>query len=69
MTYEERQDQEKAYKEYEKHLAEQFAQSQDGEFEISDDENKEWEYLNKSHQSLEITDENEPNPKPITQKL
>ncbi len=62
MTYEERQDQEKAYKEYEKHLAEQFAQSQDGEFEISDDENKEWEYLNKSHQSLEITDENEPNP-------
>ena len=62
MTYEERQDQEKAYKEYEKHLAEQFTQSQDGEFEISDDENKEWEYLNKSHQSLEITDENEPNP-------
>jgi len=62
MTYEEKLEQEKAYKEYEKYLAEQFAQSEDGEFEISDEQSKEWEHLNKSHQSLEIVDEDEPNP-------
>ncbi|MCI6641485.1 MULTISPECIES: hypothetical protein [Campylobacter] len=60
MTYAEKLEQEKGYKEYEKHLAKEFEDSQDGEFEISDDESKEWEYLNKSHQSLEIADENEP---------
>lgn len=35
--------------------------SEDGEFEISDEESKEWDYLNKSNQSLEDFDENEPN--------
>ena len=43
MTYEERQDQEKAYKEYEKHLAEQFAQNKEEELEIRDYKKKEWE--------------------------
>ena len=61
MTYVEKQEQEKAYKEYEKNLAERFATSEDGEFEISDGESKEWEYLNKSHQSMEVADQDEPN--------
>lgn len=61
MTYAEKLAQDKAYKEYEKHLAEQFETSKDGEFEISDEESKEWDYLNKSNQSLEDFDENEPN--------
>ena len=60
MTYAEKLAQDEAYKEYEKHLAEQFATSEDGEFEISDEESKEWDYLNKSNQSLEDFDENEP---------
>ncbi|HDX6250490.1 TPA: hypothetical protein RQJ16_001796 [Campylobacter fetus subsp. venerealis] len=60
MTYKEKLEQEKAYKEYEKYLAKEFEESEDGEFEISDDENKKWEYLNKSHQSLEVTNEEEP---------
>ena len=54
MTYAEKQEQEKAYKEYEKNLAERFATSEDGE-------SKEWEYLNKSHQSMEVADQDEPN--------
>ncbi|MCZ6117521.1 hypothetical protein [Campylobacter ureolyticus] len=61
MTYAEKLAQDEAYKEYEKHLAEQFETSEDGEFEISDEESKEWDYLNKSNQSLEDFDENEPN--------
>lgn len=61
MTYAEKLAQDKAYKEYEKHLAEQFETSEDGEFEISDEESKEWDYLNKSNKSLEDFDENEPN--------
>lgn len=61
MTYAEKQEQEKAYKEYEKNLAERFATSEDGEFEISEGEGKEWEYLNKSHQSMEVADQDEPN--------
>lgn len=61
MTYAEKLAQDKAYKEYEKHLAEQFETSEDGEFEINDEESKEWDYLNKSNQSLEDFDENEPN--------
>ncbi|AQW80391.1 hypothetical protein CPIN17260_0031 [Campylobacter pinnipediorum subsp. pinnipediorum] len=61
MTYEERLEQEKAYKEYEKHLADQFEHSEDGEFKISNEESKEWEYLNKTNQSLDIADEDEPN--------
>lgn len=61
MTYAEKLAQDEAYKEYEKHLAEQFETSEDGEFEISDEESKEWNYLNKSNQSLEDFDENEPN--------
>lgn len=61
MTYAEKLVQDEAYKEYEKHLAEQFETSEDGEFEISDEESKEWDYLNKSNQSLEDFDENEPN--------
>ncbi len=61
MTYAEKQEQEKAYKEYEKNLAERFATSEDDEFEISDSESKEWEYLNKSHQSMEVADQDEPN--------
>lgn len=61
MTYAEKQEQEKAYKEYEKNLAERFATSEDGEFEIGDGESKEWEYLNKSHQSMEVADQDEPN--------
>lgn len=61
MTYAEKLAQDEAYKEYEKHLAEQFETSEDGEFEISDEESKEWDYLNKSNQSLEYFDENEPN--------
>ena len=61
MTYAEKQEQEKAYKEYEKNLAERFVTSEDGEFEISDGESKEWEYLNKSHQSMEVADQDEPN--------
>ena len=44
-----------------KNLAERFATSEDGEFEISDGESKEWEYLNKSHQSMEVADQDEPN--------
>ena len=48
-------------KEYEKNLAERFATSEDGEFELSDGESKEWEYLNKSHQSMEIDEQDEPN--------
>lgn len=61
MTYTEKLAQDEAYKEYEKHLAKQFATSEDGEFEISDEESKEWDYLNKSNQSLEDFDGNEPN--------
>ena len=61
MTYAEKLAQDEAYKEYEKHLAEQFETSEDGKFEISDEESKEWDYLNKSNQSLEDFDENEPN--------
>ena len=61
MTYAEKLAQDEAYKEYEKHLAEQFETSEDGEFEISDEESKEWDYLNKSNQSLEDFDGNEPN--------
>ncbi|MDU5325172.1 hypothetical protein [Campylobacter ureolyticus] len=61
MTYAEKLAQDEVYKEYEKHLAEQFETSEDGEFEISDEESKEWDYLNKSNQSLEDFDENEPN--------
>lgn len=61
MTYAEKLAQDEAYKEYEKHLAEQFETSEDGEFEISDEESKEWNYLNKFNQSLEDFDENEPN--------
>lgn len=57
MTYAEKLAQDEAYKEYEKHLAEQFETSEDGEFEISDEESKEWDYLNKSNQSLEDYDE------------
>ena len=45
MTYAEKQEQEKAYKEYEKNLAERFATSEDGEFEIS----------------MEVADQDEPN--------
>ncbi|HDX6300097.1 TPA: hypothetical protein RPW05_002093, partial [Campylobacter fetus subsp. venerealis] len=54
----EKLEQEKAYKEYEKHLAEQFAQSEDGEFEISDSESQELEYLKQTHQEIGSTDEN-----------
>ena len=53
MTIVEKLEQDKAYKEYEKHLAQEFAESEDGSFDISDDESKEWEYLNKSNQSAE----------------
>lgn len=58
MTYQEKLEQEKAYKEYEKHLAEQFAQSEDGEFEISESECKELEHLKQTHQEIGSTDEN-----------
>lgn len=62
MTYAEKLKQEEAYKEYEMYLAKQFEESQDGEFEINDDESKKWDYLKKDHQSLEIIEEkNEPN--------
>lgn len=62
MTYAEKLKQEEAYKEYEMYLAKQFEESQDGEFEIKDDESKKWDYLKKDHQSLEIIEEeNEPN--------
>lgn len=57
MTYAEKLAQDEAYKEYEKHLAEQFETSEDGEFEISDEESQEWDYLNKTNQSLEDYDE------------
>lgn len=59
MTYKEKLEQEEAYKEYEKHLAKEFEESEDGEFEISNEESKEWEHLNIDHQSLENA--NEPN--------
>lgn len=61
MTIAEKMEQEKAYKEYEKHIAQEFANSEDGEFEISQDESKEWKHLNQSNQTDEIIDENEPN--------
>lgn len=61
MTYKEKLEQEKAYKEYEKYLAKEFEESEDGKFEISDEESQEWDYLNKTNQSLEDFDENEPN--------
>jgi len=48
-------------KENEKNRAERLTTSEDGEFEISDGESKEWEYLNKSHQSMEVADQDEPN--------
>lgn len=58
MTYAQKLEQEKAYKEYEKYLAEQFAQSEDGEFEISDSESQELEHLRQTHQEIGSTDEN-----------
>lgn len=57
MTYAEKLKQEEAYKEYEKHLAKEFEESEDGKFEITDEESKEWDYLNKTNQSLEDYDE------------
>lgn len=61
MTYAEKLVQEKAYKEYQKHLAEQFAQSEDGEFEISESESKDFEHLHIDNQSLENADAITPN--------
>lgn len=57
MTYKEKLEQEEAYKEYERLLAKEFEESEDGEFEISNEESKEWEYLKIDHQSLENSDE------------
>lgn len=57
MTIKEKIEQEKAYRAYEEAIAREFANSQDGSYELEEDEAKELKHLDLELQVMQVNEE------------